>query len=117
MIVRLGVWISTLACLVIILSFGMWAADEGRSGSKTQVAKINDAFATPAPSAQGEAERQKQHGQAREFIDDVDDDLLSPFAGVASTDNDWAKRLIPALLGLLLYGVAFRLALAYLPKS
>jgi hypothetical protein len=116
MIVRLGIWISTLACVVIILSFGMWAADEGRSGSNTQVAKIDDSFATPAPSTQGETAREKQHGQAREFIDDVDDDLLSPFAGIIDSDNDWAMRLVPALLGLLLYGVAFRVALAYLPK-
>jgi hypothetical protein len=116
MIVRIAVWMSTLACLVIILSFGMWAADEGRNGSSTQVAKINDAFATPAPSPQSEAQRQKQHSALREHIDDVDDVVLSPFAGIATTDNDWAKRLIPAVIGLLLYGVAFRLVLAYLPK-
>ena len=116
MILRSAIWISTLACVVIILSFGMWAADEGRSGSTTQVAKINDAFANAAPSASTEAEREKAHSSFREHIDDVDDVLLSPFASIATTDNDWAKRLIPAVLALLLYGVAFRLVLAYLPK-
>ena len=116
MIVRIAMWMSTLACVVIVLSFGMWAADEGRNGSSTQVAKINDAFATPAPSAQSEAEREKAHGAMREHIDDVDDVLLSPFAGVVSSDNDWAKRLVPAVIGLLLYGVLFRLLIAYVPK-
>jgi hypothetical protein len=116
MIVRIAVWISTLACLVIILSFGMWAADEGRNGSNTQVAKIDDAVASPAPSAQSEAQREKEHGALREHIDDIDDVLLNPFAGIVSSDNDWAKRMVPAILGLLLYGVAFRLLLAYLPK-
>ena len=65
MILRIAIWMSTLACVVIILSFGMWASDEGRTGSTTQVAKINDAFANPAPSASTEAEREKQKGPHR----------------------------------------------------
>jgi hypothetical protein len=116
MIVRIAAWMSTFACAVIILSFGMWAADEGKGGSSTQVAKINDAFSTPAPSPQSEAEREKAHSAMREHIDDVDDVLLSPFAGVVTSDNDWAKRMVPAVIGLLLYGVLFRLLVAYIPK-
>ena len=38
-------------------------------------------------------------------VDDIDDVLLSPFTGISNSDNIWIRRAVPALIGLLLYGV------------
>ncbi|MDQ4040921.1 MAG: hypothetical protein M3141_04140, partial [Actinomycetota bacterium] len=57
--------------------------------------------------------RAADHTAAREAVDDVNDVLLMPFAGLAGdTRSSWARRAIPALAGLLVYG----LGLAYLAR-
>ena len=41
----------------------------------------------------------------REYIDDANDVLLRPFAGLVANDTSrWVQRGVPALLGLLVYG-------------
>jgi hypothetical protein len=107
--------LSTLACLVIIVSFALWAADEGREGSQAQVARIAET-AAPAPTPTGEKQREAAHGDVREAIDDVDDVLLQPFAGIVDSNDKWAQRIVPVLLGLLAYGLVLRLLINYLPK-
>jgi hypothetical protein len=114
-VVAVGRWASTIACLVIAVSFAMFAADEGREGSQEQIARVDEG-AAPTLAASGETKREQAHGATRERIDDVDDALLKPFAGVVGSENKWAMRLVPALLGLLAYGLIFRLLLNYLPK-
>jgi hypothetical protein len=49
--------------------------------------------------------REKVHSKPREFVDDVNDVLLSPFAGLTdSSGSKWVRRSIPALIALLVYG-------------
>ncbi len=124
MIARLVTWVSTIAALVLIASFGMFAVDQARDGSKQQVAKLGAGLeptnaATNVnqadPSPKTEREREKKHGQVREAIDDADDVLIKPFAGAATSDSIWAQRGIPALLAFLVFGVGLRLLAAYVP--
>ena len=59
------------------------------------------------------AQREKRHSNAREYIDDANDILLKPFAGVASTRAAAGRSaLVPTVLGLLVYGFL----LAYLAR-
>jgi hypothetical protein len=122
---RVAVWVSTIAALVLVASFGMFAIDQARDGSKQQVAKLgaeiepSDAKANvnqAAPSARTEREREKLHSGPREAIDDVDDVLVAPFSSVTQdADSIWVQRGIPTLIALLLFGVGLRLIAAYLP--
>ena len=61
----------------------------------------------------GEREREKRNSSFREYIDDANDVLLKPFAGIVSeTSGRWTQRGVPTLLGLLLYGFV----IAYLAR-
>ena len=46
------------------------------------------------------------NSDARELLDDADDILLSPFAWAApDSGGKWARRGVPALLAVLVYGI------------
>jgi hypothetical protein len=125
MIARLVTWVSTLASLVLVVSFAMFAIDQARDGSKQQVAKLGVELGSTSnasanvnqadPSARTERAREKRHGTVRETIDDVDDVLISPFAGVVDSKDIWVQRGVPALIAFLLFGVGLRVLAAYLP--
>lgn len=90
--------------LVIAIGFMLFALEDfGRASTSTT--KEIAGYAATAPSPAGERERERRHGAVREAIDDVNDVLLSPFAGITdSSSSRWARRGVPALLGLLVYG-------------
>jgi len=122
---RLLTWVSTIAALVVLASFAMFAIDQAQNGSKHQVAKVGAGLepVTSAsnvnqanPSPKTERQREKMHGQVREAIDDADDVLVKPFASAsASSSSIWAQRGIPALIAFLVFGVGLRLLAAYVP--
>jgi hypothetical protein len=125
MIARLVSWVSLIASLVILASFGLFAVDQARNGSKQQVAKLGGELepATNAatnvnqadPPPKTERARERVHGTVRETIDDVDDVLVAPFAGVASSNDIWVQRGVPSLIALLVFGLGLRLLASYLP--
>jgi hypothetical protein len=53
----------------------------------------------------------------REAIDDANDVLLAPFASVIDSDSAWVNHGVPALLGLLLYGVGLGLLANMVPQQ
>jgi hypothetical protein len=97
---------ATVACLFVALGWGLFALDQARGASNESVAGIaGDPATFSDPSPDQERAREKQHGKVREFIDDVNDVLLSPFAGLTdSSGSKWVRRSIPALIALLIYG-------------
>ena len=88
-----------MATLVIALSFALFAVEHTRDASQAQASAVIDAGGAV------EAKRARDHTTAREVVDDADDVLLRPFAAVIDSDNEWVQRGIPALFGLLLYGI------------
>ena len=42
--------------------------------------------------------------------------LASPFTGVVASDNLWVERLVPAALGLLLFGLGGLMLANWLPE-
>lgn len=124
MIARAVTWASTIAALVLVASFGLFAIDQARDGSKQQVAKLGSKLEPSnaatnvnqaAPSPRTERAREKKHGDAREAIDDVNDVLVAPFSGVVHSDSIWTQRGVPSLIALLLFGVGLRVLATYLP--
>jgi hypothetical protein len=91
--------------LIVLLSFGLFAVDETRAASGQTAAEVAGQAASkePDPSPREEQAREKAHTPAREFIDDANDALISPFA-VTGAGNGWSQRGVPALLALLAYG-------------
>jgi hypothetical protein len=90
--------------LLLVAGFTLFALDDisrASAQSRDRVAGLEAADPTPA----AERTRESRHGRARELVDDVNDVLLRPFAGVAAgASSRWVQRGVPALLGLLVYG-------------
>jgi hypothetical protein len=96
-----------VASAIVLVSFGLFAIDETRDASNRSVAGIAGLEATRAadPTASEERARERAHSTAREVIDDADDILVTPFAPVtADSSSSWARRGIPTLLALIVYG-------------
>ena len=105
---------STIACAILIVSFGLFVVEQAKGGSKQQVNKV-EGINQPSPTPETERQREKKHGQVREAIDDADDVLIEPFSGVVTSGSIWAKRGVATLLALLVYGVLARILIGYLP--
>jgi len=89
--------------LVIAMGFTLFALEDIDRASTDTQKEIATGFAatTPTPAR----ERERRHSDVREAIDDVNDVLLAPFAGISkNASSRWAQRGVPALLGLLVYG-------------
>ena len=95
-----------LASVFVALGWALFAIDQARGASHESVAGIQgDPTTFSDPSPDQERARQKLHSKPREFIDDVNDVLLSPFAGISDgSHSKWVRRSIPALIALLVYG-------------
>ena len=107
----------------MLLAFAFFATDEMGRGSQNQQNALNAELTSTkelppvAPSPEQEVMRERANGKFREAIEDANDVLLGPFAGVVeSSDNTWVKHGVPALLGLLLYGLCLGMLARMLPK-
>jgi len=97
---------SILLTLFVVLGFALFAIDETREASRESAAAVADRAAVVVdPSPEEERARERVHGAPREFIDDVNDIVLAPFATVSDgSDTRWVRRGVPAFLGLVVYG-------------
>jgi hypothetical protein len=109
---------------LVLLGFAYFATDEMSRGSQNQQNALTAELAAQpdpapvAPSPDEEAARERANGTVREAIDDANDLLIGPFAGlVESSDNRWVRHAVPALLGLLLYGFCLGMLANMLPKA
>lgn len=92
--------------LVVAGGFVLFAVDDfDRASNSSRNRIIGESVAT-APTPAGERERERRNGDVREAIDDANDVLLRPFAAITENDDSrWVRRGVPALLGLLVYGL------------
>src|SRR5262245_57799653 len=96
---------------LVLLAFAFFATDEMGRGSQNQQNALNSELTSTkelppvAPSPEQEAIRERSNGTFREAVEDANDILVGPFAGlVESAGNTWVKHGVPELLGVLLYG-------------
>jgi hypothetical protein len=105
-------WAAILASAFVAASFLYFAVDQTSNASASSVRAIRggvdvkpeQATKVPNPPAAIESLREKENSGLHEFIDDVDDVLLSPFTGITDSDNIWVQRLVPGVIALFLYG-------------
>jgi hypothetical protein len=115
--------IGIVGSALVLLAFAFFATDEmGRGSQNQQNALASELSSTDdpppvAPSPEEEAQRERVNGTFREAVEDANDVLVGPFAGlVGSANNTWVTHGVPALLGLLLYGLCLGLLANMLPK-
>jgi hypothetical protein len=117
--------VAILTSGIVLLGFAFFAVDEMDRGSKNQQNALaselkgaSDEPAPVAPSPREELVREQQNGDFRELVDDANDVLLAPFAGIVEdAGNTWVVHAVPALLGLLTYGLLLGLFANMLPKQ
>ena len=106
-------WAAIISSSFIALSFLFFATDQTSTASKNSVAgitgqsnvKAESVTKLPNPPASVEKLRAAENDGFHEFVDDVDDVLLSPFTSISNSDSIWVRRTVPALIALLLYGI------------
>ena len=106
---------AVVASVLVGLGFLLFAMDEADRGSAQQQTKLANDL-EPAPSRRGEAVREKRQSRPRELIDDANDVLLAPFAGLTSGKDLWTQHLVSGALALLAYGLGLMLLANYLPQ-
>ena len=115
--------IGVVCSVLVLLGFAFFATDEMGRGSQNQQNALaselesTDDPAPVGPSSHEEAQRERVNGTFREAVEDANDVLIGPFAGiVGAADNTWVTHGVPALLGLLLYGFCLGMLANMLPK-
>lgn len=102
-------YLAFLTSAFVVLSFGLFTIDEMREASATTRVRIADSGSRDRDveaQATADAVARRKHSKVRRTIDDVNEQITSPFAGlVSSDDNRWVQRGVPALLALLVFGV------------
>ena len=109
-------FVAVAASAIVIVSFLAFATAEAGEGSRSQVNKVGEALDEPAPAANTERERERMHGPIREALDDANDVLLKPFAGVVDSSDSWVQRIVPGVLALLVYGLGLGLLANVIPR-
>jgi hypothetical protein len=106
-------WLAIFASAFVALSFLYFAVNQTSNASRNQVnaivgssgVKAESATKVPNPPKDVEQVREQENDKLHEFVDDVDDVLLSPFTSIVDSDSIWVLRLVPLGLALLIYGI------------
>jgi hypothetical protein len=93
--------ISLVCCLLVVVSFGLFARDQMAGASAHQQTEL----ATGADPTLPSVVPSRPHGQPRRFIDGAAKVISAPFNAVARSGNPWVSHGVPTALALLVYGV------------
>ncbi len=105
---RLIATLSTACCLLVLVSFALFAHDQMAGASQhQQYAELPGGGPVAAQTAP-----EHKHAQPRRFIDGAASALTSPFHSIIQSNNDWVDHGIPTALALAVYG----LGLGYLAR-
>jgi len=90
---------SIVCCLLLLISFGLFAYNQASGADKRQIAELTGISTTSS----GRADR----NQPRKFIDGAAHAMTSPLRDLMRSSNSpWAIELVSTLGGLLVYGLA-----------
>jgi hypothetical protein len=88
-------------CLVVIASFALFVVNQASEASSSQVAALGGPNAARSPAKKPVA----ANATLRTRIDEVSNDLTSPFSGVtAGSSSQWTIHGVNLLLTLVIYG-------------
>ncbi len=98
-LLRIG---SRIACLIVIVSFGLFVIDQTSRASTHQQEAVNGTNGGPTSKSKPPVKEDEAH----KVIDEVADKLTSPFSGItAGSTSQWAIRGVGTVMALLIYGV------------
>jgi predicted PurR-regulated permease PerM len=97
---------SVVLCLIVVVSFVLFAVDQTSSASAHQQAVVNAAApGAPALAAQQPAKSNHDKSSLRSTIDEASETITSPFSfATEATSSEWLSRGIALVLTLLVYG-------------
>lgn len=105
MIVRLLRLASIVICLIVIVSFGIFALNQTKSASGRQQEQLSHGAAANTSSSVPSRVPAAHESGAREAIDEASSQLTSPFAGIVSgSSSEWVVRGGELLVALAVYG-------------
>lgn len=87
---------SLVICVIVAVSFLVFAVDQTKAGSNHQQAELNG---TASSSTQSSHE-----GSLHKALTETANTLTSPFSGIISSSSEWASRGVKLLLALVVYG-------------
>lgn len=107
-LVRVIRFVSIAICLIVAVSFVIFAVDQTSSASHRQTEALSGGTSHASPA------RSQGENPVHRAIDDVAAKVTSPFSGVVSSSSgEWATRGVKLLLALLVYGFG----LGYLARA
>jgi hypothetical protein len=92
---------SMAACLVVVVSFGIFVIDQTSTASTHQQEEV---FGKPASTPSAATSTKSEDG-AHRTIDEVANGLTSPFSSITSgSSSEWVIRGVGLLCALIVYG-------------
>ena len=91
---------SVIICLIVILSFLVFAVNQTKSASGHQREELGESSSAVHHGTTSTNKESSIH----KGLDEASEELTSPFSGIASGSSEWANRGIRLILALLLYG-------------
>jgi hypothetical protein len=116
LIARLIRLVAVVASLLVVVGAAFFAVELASQTTDRQRERLEPSL-EPVPTAADERDREARHGGFREAVDDANDVLLAPFAGVFKAGDIWVRRIVAAVLALLLYGVALSLLAGFVRRG
>ncbi len=99
---------SILICMVVVVSFTLFAVNQTSSASTHQQQELKEGPPVPAGqpgSTEGPTSKHPHESSLRKSLDDVSNALTSPFSGVtAGSNSQWLIHGVNLLLVLIVYG-------------
>jgi hypothetical protein len=89
---------SVTICLVLMLSFIVFAANQTKSASGHQREVLGESASSIHHGST------TKEGSVRKDLDEAFFELTSPFSGIVSSSSEWADRGFRLILALLVYG-------------
>jgi hypothetical protein len=94
---------SRIACVIVIVSFAIFALEQTSEASSHQQ---NEVTGSATGSASPHSEKHSRKNTVHRVLDEVANALISPFSGVtAGSTSQWVTRGVGTLLALLVYGI------------
>jgi hypothetical protein len=93
---------SVVICLIVVASFTIFAVDQtkGASAHQQEELTVGTKSEAKAPAKSATTHESGLHNA----IDEVSNQLTSPFSGLTSGSSQWTMRLVNLLLVLAIYG-------------
>jgi hypothetical protein len=96
---------SIVACVIVIVSFGLFAINQTSGASTRQQQALASPNTTEATGSASQTTSKSHEGPVRKTIDEASEWLTSPFDGITSgSHSEWGVRGVGLLLALLVYG-------------